>query len=184
MNRSPAFGTMAVLLAFAAVAAPWAGADSSTPSPSADVSSSQDPATYPPGVTRVAHTPIHPGADFEVAAATDDPELTAATVTLCRFGSLDAEAPEVCYMNLEASLDGGVFRANTDAAPHPAWEGGWILGYKLTFMGEGDDERHAPTSGGYYLAVVEGAPAGGSQHAPLGPIAFAALGTAAFLRRR
>lgn len=112
----------------------------------------QDPATYPAGVVAVRHTPMAAGQDFTVEAVTRDP-VEPVVVTVCRFARAQDAEPEVCFMNIAAAAHPDGYRASTDAAQHPAWKNGWILGYKVTF-GSGADAPAAPVQGGYYRAVV------------------------------
>lgn len=106
----------------------------------------QDPATFPEGILGIAHTPVLGGEEFEVAVQLADDLGAAAervTVTVCRFSSLGAEGPDVCYMNLGASAADGAWRASTGAVDHPDWRDGWILGYKVTVKAA-SGETHAP----------------------------------------
>jgi hypothetical protein len=147
----------------------------------------QDPATYPPGIRDVTNTPIQPRQEFEVAVSTDETP-DSVVVTVCRFTSMSAEGPDVCFMNLAAQGgDGTAYRADTSAVAHPEWKDGWILGYKVTVK-QGDTEEHAPSDGGYYrikvgspqeplpegTAVVEDSPPTDAAEAPAAPAGGAA----------
>lgn len=102
----------------------------------------QDPSTYPDGISQVSHTPIEDGADFSVFASVDG-AVERVTVTVCRFTSVSADGPEVCYMNLAASAGAEGWTASTAAGPHPAWRDGWVIGYKVTVQ-TSTGELHAP----------------------------------------
>lgn len=119
----------------------------------------QDAASYPAGVVDVSNSPLEPGQDFLVQVGTD-PAPDAVTVTVCRFSSLQADGPDVCFMNLAAAATSdGTYEADTGSVQHPTWKAGWVLGYKVTLK-TGDAETHAPdrtTSSGegdYYRIVV------------------------------
>jgi hypothetical protein len=165
----------------------------------------QDPQTYPAGVLEVANTPLEAGNDFQVQVkATGAPDSI--VVTVCRFKSMRAEGPEVCFMNLEARPAGEAYAADTGAVEHPAWKDGWIVGYKVT-VETGEAEAHAPSDGDYYrtevgspqepapegTAVVEddapsaatqaAGPAAGAKDAPF-PWSLALLGLAAAVLAR
>jgi hypothetical protein len=106
----------------------------------------QDPATFPEGVLAVAHTHVVGGKEFEVAVELEDALDAAAerlTVTVCRFSSVGADGPDVCYMNLGAAPGDGAWHASTGAVDHPAWKDGWVLGYKVTVK-TASGETHAP----------------------------------------
>lgn len=116
----------------------------------------QPASTYPPGILSVDNTAVLPGADFQVLVVTNASlAVDQMTVTVCRFQSVDAQAPDVCFMNPAAKWVGDHFAASTGDAPHPKWEAGWVLGYKVTTRTTGG-ELHAPEGvpSGYYLLIV------------------------------
>jgi uncharacterized protein (TIGR03382 family) len=119
----------------------------------------QDSASYPSGVVDVSNSPLEPGQDFLVQVGTDAAP-DAVTVTVCRFSSVQADGPDVCFMNLAAAAAGdGMYQADTGSVQHPAWKAGWVLGYKVTLKA-GGAESHAPDrttasgDGDYYRIVV------------------------------
>ena len=144
----------------------------------------QDPTTYPDGILEVAHTPVLDSQDFDVAVQLSDDLGAAAervTVTVCRFKTMEAAGPDICYMNLGAAQADGAWGASTDAAQHPDWRDGWVLGYKVTVK-TASGETHAPdrlAANGepdYYRFVVGDSeqPAAGSavvEDSPVAPVA-------------
>lgn len=119
----------------------------------------QDAATYPDGVSRVEHSAVRGGADFTVTVADD--AATKATLTVCRFKTLEQPTPDICYFNIDMPAAATGFAASTSGGTRgaPPWKDGWAIGYKVT-LAEGSAERHAPdrlTSEGdpdYYRLIV------------------------------
>jgi hypothetical protein len=125
----------------------------------------QDPATFPEGISGVAHTAVEAAQDFEVAVQLADDLGSAAqrvTVTVCRFSAVDAGAPDVCYMNLGATEGTDAWLASTAAVEHPEWRDGWILGYKVTVKTASGEvhapDRLAPNGEPDYYRLVVGEP--------------------------
>lgn len=102
----------------------------------------RDPTTYPDGIAEVSNTAIQAASDFEVAVRLNRP-AEHVTVTVCRFSSLDAAGPDICYMNLAAAQAEGAWSASTAAVEHPAWRNGWVIGYKVAAR-TASGELHAP----------------------------------------
>ncbi|MEK6985795.1 MAG: hypothetical protein AABX89_05390 [Candidatus Thermoplasmatota archaeon] len=119
----------------------------------------QDASTYPEGVSRVEHTAVRGGADFTVTAV--DGSANKATLTVCRFKTLEQPTPDICYFNIDMPATASGFVASTSGGTRgaPPWKDGWAIGYKVTLAGSGS-ERHAPdrlTSEGdpdYYRLIV------------------------------
>jgi hypothetical protein len=143
----------------------------------------RDPATYPDGIAEVSNTAIQAASDFEVAVRLDV-SAEQVTVTVCRFSSLTAAGPDICYMNLAAAQADGAWSASTAAVQHPEWRDGWILGYKVLAR-TASGELHAPDrlagngEPDYYRLVVGEAEVEGSVVVEDGAPAPASQGRAA-----
>jgi MYXO-CTERM domain-containing protein len=156
----------------------------------------EDPATYPPGVTSITRTDVLPRTDFDVLVNTASYEQ--ATMVLCRFEDAADVEPVVCWTNIKgAAVEDAGFTIRSADGPHPPWDAGWTIGYKVVLK-SGALETHAPAPGtveGEYYKVLVEAPAeaveGAGQEAPdkASPApavgaALVALALAAARRRR
>lgn len=155
----------------------------------------EDGATYPAGVTSVTRTAVRGGEEFSVTVGTDQ-DFEHAAMVICRFKAAADADPSVCWSQVPATpaADGSGFTADSGKGSHPAWDDGWVIGYKLILTSAGR-EAHAPATGSEYYKVVVGGDAGDaggatpaqygtSKPAPFCSLCIGALGIALVLRRR